>query len=422
MLIQHRSPVQVESHPWISFKLDLGRLQPGHWVQLGECSSKIQHIIGTPLLPSLAVHLDIVYVSKGVHGTAAIEGNTLTESEVERRLGGELDLPPSQEYLGREIDNLSRAYGKVSDSIVTDHRSFLTEADIKAFNRIVLDGLPLAPDVIPGEYAQAQHGVARYRAPSPTAIRRLMPVLVEWLADDHWNTDVASPFAIPVLKAILAHLYVAWIHPFGDGNGRTARLVEADLLARCGVPEISYHLLSTHYNQTRTEYYRVLAHTSATPEGDPLPFIHYALQGLVDGLRMQVEEVKKQHKLVVWRDFVYDHFRDVDPRRRDRLTRLAIDLAGKSRPVPRSHLAEITPRVLTQYAGRTPKTMTRDIRELTTAQLIRKVEGGYVANMERIEAFVPVARKRAFRSDSLDQILRGRSGRRSTGNKSPKAD
>jgi Fic/DOC family len=39
-----------------------------------------------------------------------------------------------------------------------------------------------------------------------------------------------------LVKAILAHLYIAWIHPFGDGNGRAARLMELRILLEAGVP------------------------------------------------------------------------------------------------------------------------------------------------------------------------------------------
>jgi Fic family protein len=395
MLIRHPYPPRLDSHPWIQFRLDLSRLHPAHWVRLGECSSKIQHIVGTPLLPELASRLDTIYISRGVHGTAAIEGNTLTEQQVEQRLQGELPLPPSQEYLGKEIDNLRQAYDRINAGIRDATRDRITEEEIKAFNAIVLDGLPLDSDVTPGRYAQKQHGVGRYRAPSPADIRVLMPALVEWLRDESWEFDLASPFAVPILRAIVAHLYIAWIHPFGDGNGRTARLLEADLLARSGVPAISYHLLSSHYNQTRAEYYRVLASTSAVPEGDPIAFIDYALQGLVDGLRNQVAEIKAQHKSVVWRDFVYDHFRDIGADRRGRLTRLAIDLAYQTQPVPAGKLWLITPRVAELYQGRTGKTVTRDIGELRRAGLIKHVPGGYVASLERVEAFVPPARDRA---------------------------
>ncbi len=395
MIIKHPSPSKAETHPWVSFRLDLNRLLPGHWVLLGECSSKIQYVIGTPLLPELAKRLNRIYLSKGVHGTAAIEGNTLTEQQVGLRLQGELELPPSQEYLGREIDNLQRAYAQITAGIQDATRKLVTDAEIKEFNATVLSGLPLDDDVTPGEYAKKQHGVARYRAPTPADIRVLMPTLVDWLADDTWEYDLASPFAIPILRAIMAHLYIAWIHPFGDGNGRTARLLEADLLARCGVPAISYHILSSHYNQTRSEYYRVLGRTSAIPEGDPLAFIDYALQGLVDGLRKQVTEIKAQHRAVVWRDCVYDHFRDAGAERRARLTRLAIDLSSQEEAVPRSKLWVITQRVAELYQGRTPKTISRDIGELLRARLVRREGNGYVANVERIEAFEPSARDRA---------------------------
>jgi Fic family protein len=59
-----------------------------------------------------------------------------------------------------------------------------------------------------------------------------------------------------LMKAILTHLYIAWIHPFGDGNGRTARLAELQILLAAGMPMPASHLLSNHYNTTRTDLYR----------------------------------------------------------------------------------------------------------------------------------------------------------------------
>jgi hypothetical protein len=65
-----------------------------------------------------------------------------------------------------------------------------------------------------------------------------------------------------ILKAMVAHLYLAWTHPFGDGNGRTARLIEFHILLSAGVPSPAAHLFSNHYNQTRAEYYRQLDRAS----------------------------------------------------------------------------------------------------------------------------------------------------------------
>ncbi|CAN5207671.1 MAG: Fic family protein [Gemmatimonadetes bacterium] len=382
-----------KSHPWIIFELDLRRLQPRHWLMLGECSSRIQEIIGIPLAPSLEERLNRVYVSRGLRGTAAIEGNTLTQEQVELRLEGRLELPQSEEYLGREIDNLARAYGLVSAGIRKSVRAPITEERIKEFNRLILEKIPVEPEVVPGEYAHRQHGVGTYRAPPPTAIRNLlMPAYVDWIASIDQQSAGGSRFALPILHAILAHLYLAWIHPFGDGNGRTARIVEADLLARAGVPEISYHLLSSYYNQTRIEYYRVLRRTSATPAGDPFIFIDYALSGLDDGLRQQLGAIKLQHREIMWRDFIYEHFRDLNSPRFVRLRRIAMDLAKLNDPVRKEDLRAISPRVAESYAGKTMKTATRDVRDLMRRKLIRREGEGFVANVDLLLAFVPPSR------------------------------
>ncbi len=63
-------------------------------------------------------------------------------------------------------------------------------------------------------------------------------------------------------SASLAHLYLAWIRPFGDGNGRTARLCEYLVLVTSGAPTSAAHLISNHCNKTRNEYYRQLQFAS----------------------------------------------------------------------------------------------------------------------------------------------------------------
>ena len=75
---------------------------------------------------------------------------------------------------------------------------------------------------------------------------------------------------MPILSAILAHLYLAWIHPFGDGNGRSARLLEFGVLLTGRVPTVAAHLLANFYNDTRSEYYRQLRIASESG-GDVVP-------------------------------------------------------------------------------------------------------------------------------------------------------
>jgi Fic family protein len=100
--------------------------------------------------------------------------------------------------------------------------------------------------------------------------------------------------------ATLAHLYIAWIHPFGDGNGRTARALEAAILAHTQLaPWVSCALLSDHYNRTRTRYYQRLAQASRS-EQDVTQFLVYAAEGFVDLLRAQITDVQGLQRHTAW--------------------------------------------------------------------------------------------------------------------------
>lgn len=141
-----------ETHPWITFQVDLREASYKLWMLIGEAQSKCDHVAGVPLLPSVAESLHQVFLAKGVLATTAIEGNTLTEEEVLRRLEGKLDLPPSKQYLGQEIDNIVEACNLIANQIFTDESIELRVDDIKEYNRLVLKNLPLNEDVVPGEF------------------------------------------------------------------------------------------------------------------------------------------------------------------------------------------------------------------------------------------------------------------------------
>jgi Fic family protein len=191
-----------------------------------------------------------------------------------------------------------------------------------------------------------------------------------------------------ILKSVVAHIYLAWIHPFGDGNGRTARLVEYRILVASGVPTPAAHLLSNHYNLTRSEYYRQLDITSRSG-GDLVSFLCYAVQGLVDQLREQLALVKKQQLDVAWRSYVHQLFDGQHSQTHARRRHLVMDLSQSTEPVPRAGLKEISPRVAADYVGRTDKTMSRDLNELLRMKLVRRSRRGYIADQSGLLAFLP---------------------------------
>jgi Fic family protein len=187
---------------------------------------------------------------------------------------------------------------------------------------------------------------------------------------------------------VLAHLYLAWIHPFGDGNGRTARLVEFQILISSGVPAPAAHLLSNHYNQTRTEYYRQLDLASRSG-GAVLPFINYAIRGLVDGLRAQLSVIRDQQWKVAWQNYVHDCFRNTSGPNHDRRKHLVLDLSDREEAVPFAKLSEVSTRLATAYAGRTRRTLARDVNALLKMKLLKKEVAGISACKEVILAFLP---------------------------------
>lgn len=383
-----------ESHPWITFRLELAHAGAEFWISLGEARSKVEHLSLALLKPDVAEELHRVYLAKGAQATTAIEGNTLSEAEVERIVAGVApEPPPSQEYLYREVENILAAFNRIADDLVAGGESRLTPESILEFNRVVLDGLE-QDDVQAGEFRRRSVVVGSYRGAPAEDCEYLVARLCHWLENGDFDPphgELAIPYA--VLKAMMAHLYIAWIHPFDDGNGRTARLMEFQILLAAGVPMPATHLLSNHYNATRSEYYRRLDESSRSG-GDVVPFLRYAIRGFVDGLRTQVDRVWAQQYVDRWEQFVYETFggRVTSEAARRRL-RLALDLSESGEPVASRDIAGLSPELTIAYAG-TERMLRRDLNALASMNLVEQTRQGYWrAKREQILAFRPLRRE-----------------------------
>ena len=381
----------TRSHPWLSFTLDLRELPTAVWIMLGEAASKVEHVAGMPLKPRVAVRLHNLYLAKGALATTAIEGNTLTEDEVLRRLDGDLELPPSREYLGIEIDNVVSACGEIWAQLEASGPEPLSASALERFNAAVLKDLKLEEGVIPGQVRNHPVVVARYRGAPAEDCRYLLDQLCTWLEGPAFSGEGLSGemvVALPIIRAVVAHLYLAWIHPFGDGNGRTARLVEFQLLLRAAFPTPAAHLLSNHYNQTRSDYYRHL--DQATRPGGVAAFIQYAVRGLVDGLREQIGAIRAQQMELAWNDYVAETLRGAGSVR-DRRRKLVLALSNKT--VAAKGIPDLTPELARLYAAKTGKTLSRDLNALVGLNLVVAKGGLYSARTELISAFLPGRRK-----------------------------
>lgn len=376
------------THPWISFQMDLRPAGPRLWMLLGEAASKCEHVAGIPLRPDIAQSLHQLYLAKGAHATTAIEGNTLSEQEALQRIKGELTLPASREYLGRELDNIIGSFNRIGELLRIGDDA-LTPERVRNFNLWILENLKLEEGVVPGEVRRHGVTVGRvYRGAPAEDCGFLLDRLCEWLSGSDFRAPQGMEIVYAIIKAIAAHIYLAWIHPFGDGNGRTARLMEFQILLAAGVPTPAAHLPSNHYNQTRSEYYRQLESASRSG-GDIIPFLEYAAQGLVEGLREQLAAIRSQQWDVAWENFVYEEFRERTGKTARRQRSLVLDLGRLDKSVQPGMVRDLSPGLAREYAGKTPKTIQRDLGALMRMDLVERTPGGFKAKKEKILAFLP---------------------------------
>lgn len=374
---------------WITFNIDLRRIPWQSWVRLGECVARCDYMKTVPLKPGVRDQLHLIYLAKGVHATTAIEGNTLTEEQVRSVIEKQVKLPPSKEYLEQEVQNIIDACNELGKEIASGHFGNMTVKRICDFNRRVLaNGVPHAEKAVPGEFRQHNVMVGNvYRAPDAQKVPDMMESFCRWMNSEAFqNKNMPVHFAI--LKAVIAHLYIAWIHPFGDGNGRVARLLEFAILLSSSIPSPAAHLLSNHYNATRAEYYSQL--DKASKINDPTSFFDYAIQGFYDGLEEQLKYVQEHITDVCWREYIYERFHqigvgEVIKRRRE----LALRIAEHRNPLDKKSLMLLMSK---EYAGKTPKTLMRDLNELEEHQLIIRKADKYTANKNLILTYLPFSK------------------------------
>ena len=165
--------------------------------------------------------LELTYTSN------AIEGNTLTAVETTMVIEQGITIAgkPLRDHLEaldhydaiRYVRELAREYGS------------LTQIDIRNLHRLVM--LRSTPEIA-GQYADQGRYVltdkGRHTFPSPAELRPLMETFSTWLAEAPMTPETA----------FTAHRRLVDIHPFNDGNGRTARLLMNLVLIRGGYPPV----------------------------------------------------------------------------------------------------------------------------------------------------------------------------------------
>ncbi len=168
-------------------------------------------------------------IRRSLHHTTRIEGNTLREEQVGSILEGEKIQADTKQV--SEIVNCYRAYQFI-DSISDNPDIPIDEHVICHTNALILGNDDTL--LTPGWYRKGENWVRHYMSgkrvytpPNQGDVPALMREFSNWLRQEHADVH-------PVLVAGMAHLRLVEIHPFWDGNGRTARALSTLILQRLG--------------------------------------------------------------------------------------------------------------------------------------------------------------------------------------------
>jgi len=181
-----------------------------------------------PLPLEALSRLEHYYDIEITYSSNAIEGNTL--SPVETTLVIEQGITITGKPLKDHLEALDHYDAIRYVRELAREQTPLTESEVRNLHRLVMHR---SRADIAGRYADLARYVrtetGRYEFPSPAEIPALMGDFCEWLR------------AVPDRpeKAFEAHRRLVTIHPFNDGNGRTARLLMNLILIRCGYPPVA---------------------------------------------------------------------------------------------------------------------------------------------------------------------------------------
>lgn len=358
------------SHKYIDFKLDLNQLDWRDWRTIGQIEESLSQLTDTLLPPGQERRLYELYLLRGARGTIAIEGNTLEEEDLARIATGRAyrpGTPGAENYEVQEARNIVTLYNYIARQIFNELEFIVDVPTILDYNRRILQGIAAEPGASPaGEFRSHPVTIGKNRGAPQNDVPYLTQRLCDWLYQNLRGLAVVGPLAQGIIRAFLAHLYIAWIHPFAEGNGRTARAIELHILISNGVPDIAAHLPSNFYHRMRDDYYEALDQSRAH---GPIPFLQFALHGFAQLLREQRQEINARQRTSLWETFVQQQFEGRNSKLQQRRKTLALALAvALDEPIALEDIPQRSP-TLRAYYFEKPRILQRDLEGLSRMTL-----------------------------------------------------
>lgn len=220
------------------------------------------------------------------HYSTQIEGNQLSPKEVEKVVKKNIGGFPGRERDEMEVKNYYKAL-EVVESLASSNDP-IKEKDIQCIHSLILKGKTNPTPYRDGQNViqDSMSGAVVYMPPEYTDVPQLMEELVRWI-----NQQVKEEILPVAIIGAIAHYQYATIHPYYDGNGRTARLLTTLILHKCGYDLKGIYSLEEYYAKNLKAYYNALD-TDNIPnyymgrkEANITPFLEYFCSGMAISFR-----------------------------------------------------------------------------------------------------------------------------------------
>lgn len=241
-------------------------------------------------------------LAQTVHFSTQIEGNTLTLEQVESLIRGDRISAPRSQV--QEANNYREAMNYIQ-SIAFDSNFVITEDTIRAVHYLISKDLP--GFYAAGRYRTEQNYVVDrittrriFIPPAAGDLAGLMKEFIDWY---HSDTRFPTP-----IRAALVHLNIVAIHPFFDGNGRTARVLDSLALYGGGFKSQELVSLEAYFGGDNRAYYEALAMAlgpSFTSNRDVGSWVEYYLRAHVEQANAAIQRVSR---IVAELDYFQERF------------------------------------------------------------------------------------------------------------------
>ena len=242
-------------------------------------------------------------------GTSRIEGAEFTPQEEREALASEAINRTDLTYSQRQLRSAEATYRWIASQSPERpvNRAFVLEVH----RRIVTgcDDDHCEPGVLRGYDHNVSFGTPRCRGAEG--------------GDDCWEAfdalldSVAGEFRAHdrIIQAMAVHYHIGAMHPFGDGNGRTTRAVEAFMLRQAGVNDQIMVSLSNYYYEHKDDYLAAMFETRRR-DHDLTPFLRFALPAVTDRCNAVAGEILEHHRKILFREFARSLFGQLRSSRR----------------------------------------------------------------------------------------------------------